>query len=236
MKQDNLLVVAAHIGDFVWRCGGAVALHARQGVNVEILCLSAGARGESGPLWKSAEATLESVTQQRREEARAAAAVLGATVTFLDYADWPLPQGSEISYHIAEAYRRLQPKVVLTHSVNDPANLDHARTHTMALEARMIALAPGHDRRIISNPQFYAFEPHQSELCDFKPNVLLDISEVWHLKKQAMECLPTQQNLWGYYESLATQRGSHAGRRAGEAVAKAEAFQRLFPQVASTLL
>ena len=46
------LVISAHAADFVWRCGGAIALHAQQGVKVTVVCLSFGERGESAKLWK----------------------------------------------------------------------------------------------------------------------------------------------------------------------------------------
>ena len=36
------LVITAHPGDFVWRAGGAIALHAKRGMRVKILCLSYG--------------------------------------------------------------------------------------------------------------------------------------------------------------------------------------------------
>lgn len=39
-SQQNALVVSAHSADFVWRAGGAIALHAQQGYNVHIVCLS----------------------------------------------------------------------------------------------------------------------------------------------------------------------------------------------------
>ena len=41
------LVITAHPGDFVWRAGGAIALHAKRGYRVKIACLSYGERGES---------------------------------------------------------------------------------------------------------------------------------------------------------------------------------------------
>ena len=52
------LVVTAHPGDFVWRAGGAIALHARRGYRIKIVCLSYGERGESQFAWKEAGATL----------------------------------------------------------------------------------------------------------------------------------------------------------------------------------
>jgi len=46
------LVVSAHSADFVWRAGGAIALHAEKGFAVTVACLSYGERGESAKLWR----------------------------------------------------------------------------------------------------------------------------------------------------------------------------------------
>ena len=63
------LVVTAHPGDFVWRAGGAIALHVKKGYRVKIACLSFGERGESQFAWKEAGATMEKVKAGRRDEA-----------------------------------------------------------------------------------------------------------------------------------------------------------------------
>jgi 4-oxalomesaconate hydratase len=44
--SKTALVVSAHPGDFVWRAGGAIALHAKKGFRVKIVCLAFGERGE----------------------------------------------------------------------------------------------------------------------------------------------------------------------------------------------
>ena len=49
------LVVTAHPGDFVWRAGGAIALHVKKGYRIKIACLSFGERGESARLWRKGE-------------------------------------------------------------------------------------------------------------------------------------------------------------------------------------
>ena len=67
------LVVTAHPGDFVWRAGGAIALHVKKGYRVKIACLSFGERGESQFAWKESGATLEKVKAGRRDEAQRAA-------------------------------------------------------------------------------------------------------------------------------------------------------------------
>ena len=61
----SALVISAHSADFVWRCGGAIALHQEKGYEVTVLCLSYGERGESAKLWKHAGMTLEQVKAAR---------------------------------------------------------------------------------------------------------------------------------------------------------------------------
>ena len=103
----------------------------------------------------------------------------------------------------------------------------------------MVAQAHGHSGgQVIGAPQVYSFEPHQSELCDFKPDTLLNISEVWETKKEAMRCLEGQRPLWDYYERVALQRGAVSKRRQKSGVTGpvyGEAFQRIFPSVVSLL-
>ena len=71
------LVISAHAADFVWRCGGAIALHAEKGYDVTVVCLSFGERGESARLWKQPAMTIERVKAARRAEAEPGTAVPG---------------------------------------------------------------------------------------------------------------------------------------------------------------
>jgi 4-oxalomesaconate hydratase len=235
--NEGLLVVAAHVGDFVWRAGGAIALHAGLGHEVSIVCLSYGENGESNAAWADAAATVDQVKAARRHEAEQAAAMLGASaISFLDVGDYPMTVSSTTVDAIAKEMRRIRPALVLTHPERDPSNLDHCKTFSMVLEARMKAIAPGHGSDFIAPPQVMSFEPHQPELCDFKPTVLLDISSVWEKKQAAMECVSTQKNLWAYYTRVAQQRGAQAGRRAKSAVTHAEAYFPIFPQTRTALI
>src|SRR3954468_16967447 len=85
------LVVSAHSADFVWRAGGAIALHGERGYAVTVICLSYGERGESAKLWRQEGMTLERVKAERRKEAEAAARVLGvADIQFWDLGDYPI--------------------------------------------------------------------------------------------------------------------------------------------------
>ncbi|NCY26103.1 MAG: PIG-L domain-containing protein, partial [Alphaproteobacteria bacterium] len=91
MSKPTALVVSAHSADFVWRAGGAIALHAAQGFEVTVICLSYGERGESAKLWRQPGMTLERVKAERQKEAEAAARVLNVhDIQFWDLGDYPI--------------------------------------------------------------------------------------------------------------------------------------------------
>jgi len=240
-QQGPFLVVSAHAGDFVWRAGGAIALATSRGAAVTVLCLSFGERGESARAWREGR-TLAEIKAIRRAEATSAAGVLGASVEFLDAGDYPLPESPELVDQIVRCFRRVQPAVVLTHTLADPYNGDHPAAARMALQARVLAQAAGYDApgEPLGAPPVFLFEPHQPEMCDFTPQVLLDITEVFEVKRRAMECLPAQRHMWDYYTELARRRGVQLQRNAGPNLGlahdtMAEAYMRVYPQVARVL-
>jgi len=235
------LVISAHAGDFVWRAGGAMALASSRGAEVTVLCLSYGERGESAKAWREGKQLAE-IKEIRRDEASRAAEVLGAAVEFADAGDYPLRESDELIDAIVRCYRRVNPAVVLTHVLADPYNADHPAAARMALQARVYAQAIGYDApgEPLGAPPVYLFEPHQPEMCDFKPQVLLDISAVFSVKRQAMECLRAQQHMWDYYTDLAKRRGAQLQRNAGPNLGlphstMAEAYMRLYPEVTGML-
>jgi 4-oxalomesaconate hydratase len=239
--QGPVLVVSAHAGDFVWRAGGAIALAASRGAEVTVLCLSYGERGESARAWREGM-EIEGIKALRRDEAASAAAVLGAKIEFLDAGDYPLVESPALVDRIVRCYRRTEPAAVLTHALADPYNPDHPAAARMALQARVLAQAIGYDAPgdPLGAPPVFLFEPHQPEQCDFKPQVLLDITEVFGVKRQAMECLAAQRHMWDYYTDLATRRGVQLRRNAGPNLGlpqtcMAEAYMRVYPQVTGTL-
>lgn len=239
--EPALLVVSAHAGDFVWRAGGAIAAAAQRGERAVVVCLSYGERGESAKAWREGKG-LEEIKAIRREEAENAAAALGAEVRFLDAGDYPLVPTRELVDQLVQIYREVKPTVVLTHPLVDPYNGDHPAAARMALDARVLAQAIGYDAPgdPLGAPPVFFFEPHQPEQCDFKPNVLLDITEAFAAKRKAMECLAAQQHMWDYYTDLATRRGVQVKRNAGPNLGfttdtKGEAYMRYYPQVTDTL-
>ena len=112
----------------------------------------------------------------------------------------------------------------------------------MALECRMVAQAWGHNpgQKVLGAPQLYLFEPHQTEQMGWKPDVFLDISEVWDKKRAAIECMEGQQHLWHYYTNVAENRANHfqrnsGGQSGGRPATHAEGFQSVFPRTVDEL-
>lgn len=237
------LVISAHAADFVWRCGGAIALHAEKGYDVTVLCLSFGERGESAKLWKQEGMTLERVKSVRRDEAERAAEALGVRdLVCLDLGDYPLEVPRAAKERIVEVIRRVQPAFMLSHSRYDPYNTDHMLATQVALECRMIAQAWGHNpgEAVLGAPQLYLFEPHQTEQMGWKPETFLDITPVWDRKRAAIECMQGQEHLWDYYTRVAQQRANHfkrnsGGQSGGRDCRYAEGFEAVFPRTVDEL-
>jgi len=237
-QKKTGLVITAHPGDFVWRAGGAIALHAKKGYRVKIVCMSFGERGESQFAWKEPGATLDNVKKGRREEAERAAQLLGAEIEFFDAGDYPLRPTQEMFDRTVDIYRELNPSFVLTHALEDPYNFDHPVAAHFAQETRVVAQAMGHKpsaKYTYRAPSMFLFEPHQTEMCNFKPNLILKIDEVWEQKRKAFEVLAAQKHLWEYYTRVALNRGIQGSRNTGVPMVYGEAYQRLFPTVEEVL-
>jgi 4-oxalomesaconate hydratase len=238
--RKTVLVVSAHAADFVWRAGGAIALYASRGYQVRILCLSYGERGESERLWKIPGMTVDQVKEDRNRESTRAAAILGAEIRFFDMGDYPIVPTEDKIVELVNEFREHKPEIVLTHSIEDPYNPDHPMAHDLTMKARVYAQASGYPAKGKGKqddaPPVFLFEPHQPEQCNFKPQVLLDITPVWEQKLQAMQSMAAQEHLVTYYTDLGKRRGTQAVRNSGRREIKfAEAFQRFYPQVTDTL-
>lgn len=241
--NKTALVISAHAADFVWRAGGAIAKHQTLGYDVTVVCLSYGERGESAKLWKESGMTLEKVKAARRTEAENAATALGVhDIRFMDLGDYPLILERDDKYKLVDIIREVQPSFMMSHSQYDQYNTDHMYTTSIALEARMIAQAWGHNsgEKVLGAPQLYLFEPHQTEQMGWKPDTFLDITDVWDKKRAAIECMEGQEHLWDYYTNVAENRGNHfrrnsGGQAGGRPARYAEGFQSVFPRTVDEL-
>lgn len=126
-KQEQiLLAVLAHPDDETFGMGGTLALYARRGVKVYLVCAT---RGEVGQMSEEMMRGFASVAERRMAELRCAAEKLGLSeVFFLNYRDSGMPGSpdnqhpqalaaqpvEEVAGEVAGFIRRLRPQVVIT--------------------------------------------------------------------------------------------------------------------------
>lgn len=134
--NKRALVIAAHPDDSEFGVAGTIALWAREGWQVYYLICTDGSKGSDDPAM-----TPEKLVPLRREEQRAAAAVLGVRdVFFLDYVDGELAYTREFARDIVRAIRTVRPHTVFTHDANQIVrnsfinHPDHRCAGTVALD------------------------------------------------------------------------------------------------------
>jgi 4-oxalomesaconate hydratase len=240
--DKKLLVVSGHAADFVWRAGGTIAKYIMRNVPVKVVVLSYGVRGESNDLWTVAGQTAEKVKEIRRDEASHAAECLGVT----DIEFWNLPdyymqlEQDSLLEKMSILIREYDPCHIITHGELDLLNPDHDAVNRFVFAASVLAISNGvclGDTKASKQCRIFGFEPHQPEICNFKPEVIIDITESMEKKQKAMNCYKAQGHLIEYYSVRAFMRGNHARRLSGNNSYKfAEAFSRRFPYVGEELI
>lgn len=175
----DVLAIGAHPDDVELACGGTVALLAGDGRRVGILHLTRGEAGTRG------------TPEEREEEARAAGDVLGAErVDFLDCGDGALRHGRVEEDRLVALLRELRPEIVLGPPETD-RHPDHGRAHRLVADACFYAgLAARAPQRGEPHRPGAVFSYMQHHL--FEPDFLVDVSDVWQKKVDALACYRTQ--------------------------------------------
>lgn len=144
----TLLAVLAHPDDETFGMGGTLALYARRGVEVYLVC---GTRGEVGEMDPKFMRGFNSIAERREAELRCAAENLGLKgVYFLDYRDSGMPGSpdnlhpqalvaqpqSQVAADVVHYIRLLKPQVVLTFDpIGGYRHPDHIAIHNATVEA-----------------------------------------------------------------------------------------------------
>lgn len=143
-----LLAVLAHPDDETFGMGGTLALYARHGVEVHLVCATRGEVGEMDPKYMAGYAT---VADRRVAELRCAATTLGLSgVHFLNYRDSGMPGSpdnthpqalaaaplEQVAAQVAHYFRLLRPQVVITFDpIGGYRHPDHIAIHQATLLA-----------------------------------------------------------------------------------------------------
>ena len=181
----NILAIGAHPDDIEISCGGTLAKYAKQGHKVFTATTTNGNIG-------SAVLPMEEIARIRKEEARRAAAVIGAEYLCLDYDDEMLYDDRSVRVNMINLIRYCKPDVILTHSPHD-YNPDHELTSKIVNDvAVMIPIAKivTPNKPCDKIPLLAYFESASG--VGFIPTEYVDITDVWEVKKAMCNCHQSQ--------------------------------------------
>jgi N-acetylglucosamine malate deacetylase 1 len=204
-----LLAFGAHPDDIEFGCGGVIAQETQAGRKAHFVICSRGEAATSG------------TPKQRTAEAKRAAALLGATVQFLELdGDVHLEARAVHAIKLAGIVRRVRPGIVLAPSVEENQHPDHAKLGKIVRDATRLARYGGVKELRQSPPHaiehlfFYAVTP-EAEPRDISP-VIIDVSapEIVAAWTDAMAAHRSQAATRDYAE-LQLTRARLLGARAG---------------------
>ncbi|HEX3623930.1 MAG TPA: PIG-L family deacetylase [Verrucomicrobiae bacterium] len=204
-----LLVFGAHPDDIEFGCGGVIVKETRAGRDAHFVICSNGESASTG------------TPKQRIAEAKRAAAVLGATIEFIELdGDAHLEIRAVHSIKLAAVIRRHRPEIVLAPSLAENQHPDHWRLGKLVRDAcrlaryggiRELRKAPSH---AIGQLFYYAVTP-EAEPTDIMPVLInvsaSDILDSWTVSMQAHESQVSTRN----YVELQLARARLKGLRAG---------------------
>jgi LmbE family N-acetylglucosaminyl deacetylase len=233
----NILAFFAHPDDETMLAGGTLALLARAGAQVHVLCAT---RGEGGEVGEPPVCLIEELGQVREAELVCAVQALGGrSLTFLDYVDPRMgPDEALFAYsadltrlagQVAAAIRQFEIEAVLSHGSNGeyghPAHVLSYQAARLAVESfekmdsgqtpmlyTVAASFPDHPRPRLSNP-------------DDSAHLVLDIRPALEQKTAAALCHRSQQALF------VRRQSEEAGRRLSvpEVIIPLEGLRRAYP-------
>jgi len=180
MTRVDILAIAAHPDDVELICGGTLIRAQMLGRATGILDLAAGELASRG------------TPELRAQEAAKAATVMGVTVREnLGLPDGGIQNTPATRAQIAVVIRRLQPRIVITHSLHG-RHPDHPIVAQLVRDACFVAglkkvepkIPPHRPLKVLHALSFR--EDHQ------KPTFVVDISDAFEKKLKAIGCYKSQ--------------------------------------------
>lgn len=205
--KTSILAIGAHAGDVEVTMGLALAHHANLGRKLAICHLTLGENGHP-------DIAAEQYINQKRDEALAAAEMLGAELYILPFQDGQLKTNDEITFAVCDVIRDCKPDVILTHWKKSAQN-DHIICNQCVPNAMFYAgisaverMSPPHQVKSL----YYA--ENWEDCGDFLPELYIEITEddiaLWEklVKKYSIFRGNTLKFPYvDYYKALAERRG-----------------------------
>src|SRR5688572_21717442 len=183
MKLD-ILVLAAHPDDAELGCGGTIANHVKMGHKVGVVDFTRGELGTRG------------TTETRAQEAAESSKILGLSVREnLGLPDGFFKNDKEHQLAVIGAIRRYQPEIVLANAIYD-RHSDHGKGASLAYDSCFLSGLAKIETRDEEHKKQEAWRPkavyHYIQSLFIEPDFVVDISEHWDTKINAVKAYKTQ--------------------------------------------
>lgn len=227
----NILVFCAHADDEVIGMGGTLRKLANAGANIRLVMFSEGAEGYSRVEDKT------TIVQTRQRETEAVCEILGIQEYInLHGLDFNLQVNNDTYHQVIQHIREFRPDAVFTHTSADYN--DHMAVNQVSTEGwfhAALACAMG-DEQLWKLVPLYEFEVIKPIAT---PDLIVDISDTFTVKKQAMEVYSSQTGIVGsvfqLMEGRAMTRGYSVGIKYGEAFSRSNYQPRLIQKIETLL-
>ncbi|MBS1776792.1 MAG: bacillithiol biosynthesis deacetylase BshB1 [Bacteroidetes bacterium] len=183
MTKLHILSIAVHPDDAELGCAGTLINHARKGQMVGILDLTAGELGTRG------------TAEIRLKEAQDAAQAMGIHVRENAHmADGFFRNDEAHQKMLIRFIRKYQPEIVIANALTD-RHPDHGRAGRLIADACFLSGLRKIETEWNNTPQA-AWRPkrvfHMIQDRHHEPQIIVDISESFHTKMEAVRCYKSQ--------------------------------------------
>ncbi|MEO8099278.1 MAG: PIG-L family deacetylase [Acidobacteriota bacterium] len=201
----RILAVGAHPDDVEFGCAPILIQEARAGHDVRILVTSKGEAASAG------------TPEERAQEARDAAGIIGASIDFLDLGgDCHIAANPENAALLAREIRIFRPDVVLAPHLGENQHPDHSAVGKIVRDAARLARYGGLSNLLslpshqITSLYFYAI----TQVFVDPPQIVVDVSSAIAEWQAAIQCHKSQMKTRSYPE-LVTSRARTWGAAIG---------------------
>lgn len=192
----HVLAIHAHPDDVEFQCAGTLLKLRERGCRISIATMTAGDGG-------SAELPAAEISAIRRTEAKAAATLLKAEYTCLEFQDLQIVFDNDSRRRVTEFVRGSQPDIILTAPPIDYMH-DHEITSQLVRDACFNASVPNYKTRrwdpaspTTKIPHLYyvdALEGADTFGNRHPVDFIVDVSDVFETKLQALACHSSQRD------------------------------------------
>lgn len=206
----RLLILGAHPDDAEFHSGGLATIYRRLGNTVKMVSMTNGDAGHhqiSGP----------ALAARRKEEAAAAARVIGAISEVWEHHDGRLEPTLELRWQVVRELRTFAPDLVLTHRAND-YHPDHRAVGNVVRDASYLVTVPTlvPETPILRKDPVVAYMPDRfTRPTPLKGDVVVDVTGEIETTVDMLACHRSQVFEWlPYNQNIVDQLpADDAGRR-----------------------